>query len=87
MVQVSSLWCRCQACGAGVKLVVQVSSLWCRCQACGAGVKLVVQLDFFPTRLAKSSFRECKARHVVSKPYTNLQNCEVSFPQSGSFCP
>ena len=29
-----------------------------------------------------SSFRECKARHMVSKPYTNLQNSESQFLQS-----
>ena len=31
----------------------------------------VVELDIFPNWLAKYSFRECKARHVISKPLKN----------------
>ena len=32
-----------------------------------------VRLDFFPSWFAKSSFRGCKAGHVVSKPYRKNQ--------------
>ena len=31
--------------------------------------------SIFQIWLAKFSFRECKARHVVSKPYMNVQFC------------